>query len=245
MDTIIDKFKFVMADSEELKGAIYRLRYKVYVEEFGFEKPEDHPGGYEIDEYEPYSLHFAALNENQEVVGTVRLVFSSEKGFPIEHAAKTGFIVTTPPTDKTAEISRLAVSRDYRRRAEDGLYGVESYLLQSEGGVLPDRGPIPEEYQKRKRPVIVLGLFRSLYHASKRKGINHLYLITEKKLFHLLKRYGFLFKQIGDPVNYHGIRIPYLGIIDEMERTLVASKQQLLELMLMGLEEEYRPKLSL
>ena len=237
----MDQFTFVVADSDDLKNAIFRLRYQVYVEEFGFEKPEDHPSGFEVDEYEPYSIHFAALNEKHEVIGTARLVLTSAKGFPLEHAAKTTFIGERPPEDHIGEISRLAVSKYYRRRVEDGFYGVESYLVKSEGGILPDHGPIPEEMQRRKRPAIILGLFRQVYHTSIRHGISHLYLITELKLFHLLKRYGFLFRQIGEPVHYHGIRIPYLGSIPEMEKTLLQTKPEVLKLMLMGLEEEYWP----
>jgi N-acyl-L-homoserine lactone synthetase len=30
----IENFKFIQADSENLKNTIYRLRYQVYVEEF-------------------------------------------------------------------------------------------------------------------------------------------------------------------------------------------------------------------
>ena len=58
------KFKFVRADSDNLKKEIYRLRYRIYVEEFGFERAEDHPGGLETDDYESHALHFAALKKN-------------------------------------------------------------------------------------------------------------------------------------------------------------------------------------
>jgi N-acyl amino acid synthase of PEP-CTERM/exosortase system len=235
------KFRFVVADSPELKQAIYRLRYQVYVEECGFEKPEDHPGGLETDPYEPHSLHLAALDEADHVVGTLRLVLHSERGFPIEHAAKIGFVGERPPPERITELSRLAVSRTYRRRREDGLYGVESYLTESEGGRLPDSGPPPLGWERRKRPMIVLGLYRLMYHMSKRMGLTHWYLITEKKIWFALKRYGFLFHQIGDPVEYHGLRIPYLGIVDENERHFAANYSELLEIMLAGLEDKYHP----
>ncbi|MCG2831639.1 MAG: PEP-CTERM/exosortase system-associated acyltransferase [Desulfobacteraceae bacterium] len=239
----IENLKFVQADSEDLKNAIYQLRYNVYAEEFGFEKLEDHPDGYETDEYDEKSIHFAALNEDNSVVGTVRLVLNSEKGFPIEHAVKTEFIGEKPSSDKIAEISRLAVSRNFRKRKEDGHFGVESYIKKSEGGILPDKGPATDEQQKRKRPVIVLGLYQILYHASKRMGITHWYMITEEKLFHALKTYGFMFYQIGEPVNYHGIRTPYLGIILDIEQKLIKEKPELLCMLLIGLEREYHPKI--
>jgi N-acyl amino acid synthase of PEP-CTERM/exosortase system len=117
----------------------------------------------------------------------------SVNGFPVEHAVETTFIGEKPPAEKMGEISRLAVSKDYRRRKEDGRYGVESYLTKSEGSVLPDKGPKPEEFKKRKNPVIVMGLYQILYQATKRRGLSHWYMITEEKIFHSLKKFGFLF----------------------------------------------------
>ncbi len=239
------KFRFVEADSEDLKKEIYRLRYRIYVEEFGFEKPEDHPGGLETDEYEPNSLHFAALRGDNNVIGTVRLVLHSHRGFPVEHAVKTEFIGEKPPGEKLGEISRLAVSRDFRRRKEDGRYGVESYLTQSEGGVLPDKGPVPQELKKRKNPVIVMGLYQIVYHATKRLGLSHWYMITEKKIYHSLRKFGFLFYQIGEPVEYHGTRIPYLGILHDIEQKLIRENPILLKLILRGLERQYHPKFGI
>ncbi len=233
-------FKFCQVDTEDLLKAIYRLRYDVYVKEFGFEKAEDHPGGYETDEYEPMSIHFAACNEDGSVIGTLRMVFHSEKGFPIEHATKLSLPNGKPSPDRTAEISRLAVSRLYRRRLEDGQFGVESYLKKSEGGILPEKG-IPPDMRKRGRPIIVLGLFQTMYQEAKRRRIAHLYMIAEKKLYHALKRFGIHFKRIGEPVEYHGIRIPYLGNISEMEKVLKEDYPGMLKMMLIGLEEKYHP----
>ena len=236
------RFSFVEAKNEEIKKKIYQLRYEVYVKEFGFEKPEDHPGGLETDEYEKYSKHFAAIDDDGEVIGTIRLVLCSEKGFPIEHATKVSFIGEKPPPEKIAEISRLAVSKKYRRRREDGMFGVESYLKKSEGGILPDSGPVPRKHERRKRPVIVLGLFQIMYHASKRLGLSHWYMITEKKIYYMLKKFGFLFHQIGEPVEYHGLRIPYLGIINEIEQDLIRENPVFLKMILRGLEKKYHPE---
>ncbi len=239
------KFKFVLADSDDLKKETYRLRYETYVEEFGFERPEDHPGGLETDEYEPHSIHFAALNTSNDVIGTIRLVLHSEKGFPIEHAVKTTFVGEKPPPEKIAEISRLAVSKSFRRRKEDGQYGVESYLKKSEGGILSDKGPVTERQKKRKNPVVVMGLFQMMYHTSRRLGITHWYMITEEKVFISLKKFGFYFYQIGEPIEYHGLRIPYLGIANDMEQRLIKENPLFLKIILKGLEKEYHPKFGI
>ncbi|MCP4672198.1 MAG: PEP-CTERM/exosortase system-associated acyltransferase [Desulfobacula sp.] len=234
-------FRFGIVENEEVKKDTFRMRYEVYAEEFGFEKKEDHPDGLETDEYENESLHFACLNQNDSVIGTIRLVLDSDKGFPIEHAVETKFIGKKPDRSKIAEISRLTVSKDLRRRKEDGIHGVESYITKEQGGILPNGGSIPEEMKGRKNPILVLGLYQVMYHETKRRGITHWYMITEEKLFYALEKYGFKFHKIGEPVWYHGWRIPYLGIIEEIEKTLFETNQDMFEVMLTGLEKEYHP----
>jgi N-acyl amino acid synthase of PEP-CTERM/exosortase system len=55
-------FKFIVATTPALLEKVYRLRYQVYVDEFGFEHAGDHPNGMETDEWDPTSIHMAALN---------------------------------------------------------------------------------------------------------------------------------------------------------------------------------------
>lgn len=236
------KFRFMKADTEDLVKKTFRLRYETYVEEFGFEKKEDHPGGLETDDYEENSIHFVALNEIDDVIGTIRLVFHSDNGFPMEHATELHFDGPKPPPETTAEISRLTVSKSYRRRQEDGRYGLESYIPKSAGGSLPD-----SEFRKRKRkaPVIVMGLYQIMYHESKRLGITHWYMITEKKIHDSFQKFGFRFYPIGEPVYYHGLRTPYLGIIQDMEDHMMHDNPFLLKLFLRGLEKEYHPSFGI
>jgi N-acetylglutamate synthase-like GNAT family acetyltransferase len=52
--------------------AYYTLRYRVLSEPWGFAK------GTEKDDYEPISEHFMAVNENDEVVGVVKLYKQDE-----------------------------------------------------------------------------------------------------------------------------------------------------------------------
>ena len=236
-----DRFRFGQVIDDDVLKDTFRMRYEVYVDEFGFEDEADHPDGLETDEYEKESIHFACLNETDSVVGTIRLVLHSDKGFPIEHAIKLNFTGEKPEPDKTGEISRLTVSKDLRRRKEDGMYGVESYLKKKEGGVLPDDGTIPKEMAGRKNPIIVLGLYQVMIQESLRQGLTHWYMITEKKIFYALKKYGFLFHQIGEPVQYHGERIPYFADIHELLVNLKHTNAGMYDFLLKGLEEEYRP----
>jgi len=48
-----------------------------------------------------------------------------------------------------------------------------------------------------------------------------------KGLYILLSRLGINFQQIGDPVDYHGIRTPYLGDIRKIEQEVASKNPEL------------------
>jgi len=66
-------------------------------------------------------------------------------------------------------------------------------------------------------------------------------MITEKKLWYALKRFDFIFRQVGEPVYYHGMRIPYLGIVAEIEQNLIKKQMNFYQDFLVGLEKQYWP----
>ena len=61
--------------------AYYGLRYKVLREPWG------HPKGTEKDDYEPLSEHFMAVDENDEVVGVIKLYEKAEGVGHVSHLA--------------------------------------------------------------------------------------------------------------------------------------------------------------
>ncbi len=239
------RISFVEVDTEFLKREIFKLRYDVYVSEFGFEKKEAHPSGLEKDIYDSHSVELAAIEqtdaETQKVIGTIRLILHSEHGFPIENASPVNFTSEKPPIDRIAEISRLAIRKDYRRRQGDGLYGVRSYkktTAEDENSCCTEGN---RNEKVRIQPYLILGLFKEMYQVSKKLGITHWYMITEKKLWYALKRFDLIFRQIGEPVDYHGLRIPYLGIIEEIEKNLMEKHMGFYEDFLVGLDKQYWP----
>ncbi len=233
MGFIVDK----VLDDSGLKE-IYRLRYKVYVEECGFERPENHPAGIEIDKFDKNSVHFATKNENENIIGTVRLILNSPIGFPIEKRCKLNINKDDLPRNHLAEISRLAISKQYRRRGEDKfIYGPEEerreiidtgdtkqYQRRAE-----DKYRSGELYERRREPDLVLSLYKAIYHESKRRNITHWYAVMTKGLYILLKRFGIDFEPIGQPVDYHGIRTPYLGDIKKIEHEVSIKNPKLYE----------------
>ncbi len=232
-----------VSDEKELKE-VYKLRYKVYCEEWGFEKPEKYSDRQETDEFDKHAVHFSAIDDSGKVVGTVRLILFSPEGFPLEKHCDIDSSDGGVRGDDTAEISRLIISRDYRKRIEDKyIYGPDeerriidgydrSYNRRSDdryGYGRPSNGRLRNEMEveKRNRHELVTSLYKAVYHESKRRRLTHWYAVMTKGLVTLLNRYGIRFQAIAEPVDYHGIRTPYLGEIQKIEQEVSDEKPEI------------------
>jgi N-acyl amino acid synthase of PEP-CTERM/exosortase system len=237
------EFVFKKVDSDELLKEIYRVRFEVYCLECGFLPPEDYPDGLEIDAYDKHSIHFAAFADGN-VIGTARLVLNSELGYPLnEHCTELSIDDSTLPKDRLVEVSRLALRKSFRRRQEDGIYAVESYLKKSEGGILAEKvEDRSEQERKRHQPVVIMGLYKAMYHETRRRGYSHWYAAMERKLWYALKTFHFTFQEIGPQVDYYGPVIPFLGDIKQLEGEVIENSRDLWAFMLDGLEKEYWPE---
>ncbi|WP_306536948.1 PEP-CTERM/exosortase system-associated acyltransferase [Geobacter sp.] len=217
-------FEFRKADHDkQLMDEIYWLRYKVYCDEWGFEKPEDHPDGIEIDDYDHHSVHFAAFREDDgSLIGTVRLIRSSELGFPLFSHCTVDTDLSFLGGNAVGEISRLAISKELRRRRPDrALYDGEMQELEVEDT------PLAVRERRKNENAIVLGLYRCLYKESIETGVTHLYAVMARGLFLLLKKISINFRQIGPEVNYHGSRTPYILDLAQMMVDLKERNSQL------------------
>lgn len=211
-------FKFVVATTPELLDGVFRLRYQVYVDEYGFEHAGDHPDGKEMDEWDPFSIHMAALNTEGDVIGTIRLILNSDSGLPTLNVATPFYQDRNPRSKHIAEVSRLAVARSFRRRVEDGFQGVTEFWAPQKDFVFhrAEEGEYPSQ-DRRKRFAVVLGLFKIMLHVSKQINLKDWYMMAEKRLWYLLKRYHIVFNAIGPEIDYHGKRVPYHGHIMDVE----------------------------
>jgi N-acyl amino acid synthase of PEP-CTERM/exosortase system len=202
-----------LPQGDPLLNEVYKLRYKVYCDEWRFEKPEEHPGGIEKDEFDDHSVHFVAKRKSDnQMIGTIRLIKYSEKGFLIEKHCQIDTDLSSFDRKLFGELSRLAVSKEYRRRTTDAAY---------EGKVVDDAA-IDNMYggQRRMENDIVLGLYKCIYRECRESGQQYLLAVMAKGLFLLLKRVGILFEPIGPAQNYHGLRTPYMGRVDAMVEQL-------------------------
>ncbi len=237
-----------VSDEKEL-AEIYRLRYKVYCLEWGFEKPEKHPNGLETDEYDRYSVHFAVRDDSQKIVGSVRLILNPPEGFPLERYCHIDMDTGKIPRENIAEISRLVISRDYRKRSEDKyIYGpdeerrtigsfetynrgyyrrTEDRFRHRQPGALRLKNGTQND--RRSRHELVTCLYKAVYHESKRRQLTHWYAVMTKGLVIMLKKFGIKFQALGDPVDFHGIRTPYIGEIRKIEEEVMKEHPEIYE----------------
>jgi N-acyl amino acid synthase of PEP-CTERM/exosortase system len=201
-----------------LWDGVQQLRYSVYCLECKYLDAARYPSERETDEYDPHSVHFAATNERNELVATLRLVRDSELGFPLEHhAGSLSADYHKLPRKATAEISRLILAKTYRRRANDGLYGQE--LGEADAAARAEA-----TYRRSQYPLILFGLFKEMYLESVDMGVEYWVAAMEAGLQRMLSRFGLGLHQVGEPMSYYGDVIPYYASIRQLERFVMESR---------------------
>ena len=209
-----------IASNDERISEIYRLRYKVYCLECGYEDPSDHLNELEKDEYDRVSTHFCACeSQSGKIIGTARIILPSTTGLPIFNCFPVDreLLLSIPP-DSVAEISRLAISKEYRQRMVDtAIYGDNIINLMDERE--------KRSWRKRYEIELVTGLYHSIYAESIDLGLTHLYAIMSDGLYALLTRWGLTWQPIGPALDYHGIRRPYVASIKENMHWFEAEKK--------------------
>jgi N-acyl amino acid synthase of PEP-CTERM/exosortase system len=224
-------FTVLQADTPALLDAVHALRYQVYCVEHPFERLSDHADGRETDSYDSHSAHAVLrYNPTGAVVGCVRLILpQADRGvaaLPI-HELLTGEararLERCDPT-RTAEISRYAVSRMFRRRAGDDEY--------------PDvhMADLPANEVRRLVPHVSLGLMRGISALAAAEGITTLCAAMAPALIRLFERLGAGFEPLGPVIDYHGPRQPCLADCEGLLAGLAARQSQYYEL----IEATYR-----
>jgi N-acyl amino acid synthase of PEP-CTERM/exosortase system len=175
------------ADTPELVREAHRLRHQVYCVERGYEAG-DH--GLEIDAFDARAHHAVMRHRaSGEVMGTVRLVLASDSGADECFPMQSVCDVSLPhhlPIATTAEISRFAISKRQR-----DLTGVSSAIMR-------------------------LGLMQGIVLLSGELGVTHWCAMMEPSLLRLLQASAIHFRPVGSLVDFHGLRQPSIGGVDEI-----------------------------
>lgn len=230
--TFNQNFTVFRALTEEQKQACHALRYRVYCQEHPYEDPADNPNGLECDCYDQRAEHALVMhNASGITAGVVRLVLADAENpllpFPVEEfgldipermEARLGEV----PRRNIAEISRFAVSKEFKRRIAEE----HSDCGTSSVAVYQDIG----EDARRLLPHITLGLFAGIVQMSADVGITHWYAVMEPTLLRLLGRFGIQFETIGPLVQHHGMRQPAIGEIDTVLAGIYAKRPEVWEI---------------
>lgn len=107
------KFTFLEVNNKELLEKVFAFRYKIFLEIYpGYLEKCNFSDTKEYDKYDKYSVHFAVLDEEDEVSAAVRIIHNSPIGYPTENNMT--FDNTMFERDKLGEMSRIFVDAKYR-----------------------------------------------------------------------------------------------------------------------------------
>lgn len=208
-------FTVVEATTDELRDRVYRLRYQVYCVEHPFEDAGQNLDGREIDMYDERSAHAALLhNESGELAGAVRLILPdpSDKtaGLPVFALSDriTEAFQVRAQAGQVAEISRYAISKNFRRRRFEELHADVGLLAGKE----------KRDSERRLMPFLTLGLIRAVYDLSRKHGVTHLVATMDPLLLRLMARMHIDFEPLGPLVDHHGMRQPCAAAISNLRQ---------------------------
>ncbi len=203
-----------LADSPELRARARRLRYQVYCVEHAYEPREQPVAGEERDPYDARAVAFLFTHRESGLdVGTVRLVFAADsEGLPFRHAMAGHPLLPLDSGGPTAEVSRLAISKTFRRRVEDG----------DAPWNMP--GERPDVRARPFHPGSVFGLMRCILTYSRFAKLACWYAMMEPSLARRLARTGVVAEPLGPVIQHHGLRAPYRFPLAAAEAQLRANE---------------------
>ena len=201
-------FQIMLACTPALVSRVQRIRYDVYCQEFHYQSEENCPGGLEQDEYDGNSLHCLIVHAASGTdAGCVRLIKTpaDNPDYPLPLEKFCANSLTHPllcprklPRADIAEVSRLAVHTNFRRRLGES---------ESPFGRLSEVAITEQE--QRTFPLISFGLFAAGAALMVLSQKSDLFIMVEPRLARRLQNSGLPFVQIGELLDYHGMRAAY------------------------------------
>lgn len=192
-------FERLIADTQELQEEAFRLRYQVYCIENPYEDATRYPEGLEYDQYDQHSLHGVLRHRRSgATIGSVRWVLHKKKAgaasFPLFHVCRDllPLVSKTLPVERTAELSRFALSKHLRQQHCTS-HGQRADELSQKG----------HSSAHTALGLVTLALQIAFVH-----DIDYMVAAMEPTLIRLLSRFGLKFELMGPLINYHGLRQP-------------------------------------
>ncbi len=212
-DSYKQYFEIAPALDDARINDVFFIRHDVYARELGFEPVREDQR--EIDKYDYRSLHclVRTADTSSRLAGCARLVLTD----PADPHAPLPFEVTCKntldrsiidpaklPRGRIAEVSRLAVMSEFRRRKGE---------QHSEAGISDtDFG----EREQPRFPYIPVSLYVGALAMAKRQGIDIIFTLTEPRLAEHFAKLGVNIVPIGGPVEHRGQRVPSMLVVEDV-----------------------------
>ncbi|HET7085344.1 MAG TPA: PEP-CTERM/exosortase system-associated acyltransferase [Rhizomicrobium sp.] len=205
-------FETRVADQPALTEAAHALRYQVYCLERRFENPDEHTSGLEIDQFDQHAIQGVLFHRPTErAIGTVRIILPdrcAEGGLPIAQLLSANGINLAHfvSVEDAVEVSRFAISKEFRRRWTD------------ESAIASGRPLSPQE-TSRQANLACLSLIQFLLRQCVERRVLYWTAVMEATFLRMLARMGIHFTAIGPVVFHHGFRQPcYCYLPSMLER---------------------------
>lgn len=212
-------FDVVTANSGPMLEEVFRLRHQVYCEELGFEPQR--ASRLEHDEYDKRSIHCLLFYKaSKTYIGCSRLILADsnepEAPFPFELTCSKSLRWSFDSSagtgrERYGEISRLAIIAKFRRFPRNEVAVADGGSEDFYDG---------DEDEKHLFPTISLGLYLAMTAIVLNQGLKGVFAMMEPRLARRLRRLGILFEQVGEAVEHHGLRGPFLIHCDSILNTL-------------------------
>lgn len=176
-----DRYEVVLADTASSRDINYRLRYRVFCQEKGFENADRFRNQLERDRYDDHAVHFLVRDKKRRVwIAAARLVIGPADYLPINRVAEID-LPDLPPGTLIAEFSRLLILDDYRQPNGSG----------------------------DSEPEVLLGLIRAAKEYCRKINIEHWVFLCRRSICRILSGFGIAMDQIGPACMFRGVRVPY------------------------------------
>lgn len=198
-------FKLELATTPAQLESVYRVRYRVYCEEFHYEPVEAFPDQLEQDDFDVNSKHCLVVHKASGMpAACARLVLADETSLlPMEKycgsAIDENIMRAFDGRRHTiCEFSRLGVDGAFRRRPGEGAsrFGEISALDCS-------------KREQRTFSLIAVATILSAFALSELIARPNCFAMMESFLPRLLRRSGIVVHPAGREIEYHGIRSPF------------------------------------
>ncbi|MEH3086122.1 MAG: PEP-CTERM/exosortase system-associated acyltransferase [Xylophilus ampelinus] len=229
-------FGIAPALDDELRKDVYFIRHEVYAREFGFEPVREDQQ--ETDAYDRQSVHclLRTADATQNLVGCARLVLPDpakpEAPLPFEVSCRDTIdrsIIDPRTLDRSriAEVSRLAVMANFRRRKGEQNHAVPIQDQDFGNSVQP------------RFPYIPVSLYIGCVVLAERHGIDYLFTLTECRLAQHFSKLGVKIEPIGAPIEHRGTRVPSIIHVASVVPSLRAFVKPLWQVIHRQIDEAY------